>query len=149
MATYIDTSALLRVVERHGDIATVEAALGDQPFTSSLAEIECWASLHRKWLDGELTQDGLDDRLVSAGRALDVLSIVPLDDPVLSNARVVSRRHPLRTLDALHLATAVTAVPLVERRGMTLRFCTADRRQAQAAERELGAANVHLVPPWR
>jgi hypothetical protein len=34
-------------------------------------------------------------------------------------------------------------------RGHPVRFCTADRRQADAAERQFGAEQVDVVPPWR
>jgi predicted nucleic acid-binding protein len=149
LPTYVDTSALLRVVENRGDTSKVEAALGAEPITSSLAELECWTSLHKKWHDGELDSAQRDLLLDAAKRLLETVDLLSLDEEVVNEALTLTRLYPLRTLDGLHLATAAVAGRLVAPRGYTLRFCTADQRQAAAAERHLGAEQVDLVPPWR
>jgi predicted nucleic acid-binding protein len=66
----------------------------------------------------------------SAERVLSGLQVVRLNDRVLRAAGVVGGTS-LRTLDAIHLATAVELGPSVSR------LCTYDRRMAEAAE-ELG-----------
>ena len=58
--------------------------------------------------------------------------IVPATDAVYVLAERLVGRHPLRSLDALQLATALT----VAARGVRLQFWTADRQQAAAARAE-------------
>lgn len=147
--TYVDTSALLRLVEWRGDRSMIDRAMQDAPLSSTLAQLECWSALHRQCHDGEITVERRNERLQRAEQLLRLIDLVPIDEGVVERARDLTRRHPLRTLDGLHLATAVVSGRLLELRGHHVRFCTADRRQAQAAEQELGTARVDLVPPWR
>ena len=149
MPTYLDTSALLRVVEKRGEYSIVDAALRDEPITSSLAELECWASLHKKWLDGEIDATERDVRLEAAKTTLSSMVLLAVDEEVFADAFTLTQTHPLRTLDSLHLATAAVARRHAAPRGVRVRFCTADRRQAEAAERHFGADQVDVVPPWR
>lgn len=149
MPAYLDTSALLRAAEERGDLAAVHSALRDHPITSSLARLECWASVHKRHLDGEIDLRTRDQLLDRCDDLLQNVEVVALNQEVLSAAFSVTAAHPLRTLDGLHLASAMLTQRLVERRGHRIRFCTADRRQAAAAAREFGESNVDLVPPWR
>jgi hypothetical protein len=84
--TYIDTSAVLRLVERRGDYSLAEVALRDSPTTSELATLECWASIHKRWHDGSI---GLkirfctaDSRQATAARGLFGVSEVDLLPPL-------------------------------------------------------------------
>lgn len=149
MPTYIDTSALIRLVESRGDRALIDRAMQDAPLSSTLVHLECWSALHKQCHDGAITVERRDERLRRADELLGTVDLIPVDEDVFDQARDLTRRHPLRTLDGLHLATAVIAANLLGPRGVPVRFCTADRRQAEAAERELGTTSVDLVPPWR
>ena len=149
MPTYLDTSALLRMVENRGDLAKVDAALRGEPLTASLAELECWAAINKKWHDGEITAPQRDELLAVATTLLEAVNLMTTDDEVLTEAFAMTRLHPLRTLDGLHLASAEVANRVLLRRGHAVRFCTADRRQADAAARHFGADQVDFVPPWR
>lgn len=149
MPSYVDSSALLRLVEFRGDRSLVERAMQDAPFSSTLTQLECWSTLHKRCHDRELTEATRDERLQRTDALLGTMDLVPLEEDVINGARELARRHPLRTLDGLHLATAVVAARLLEPRGMGVRFCTADRRQAAAAAVEFGTTQVDLVPPWR
>ena len=149
MPTYLDTSALLRVVENRGDITKVEEGLRGEPLSSTLAELECWAAVHKKWHDGEVTAGQRDELLAAARYLLESVNLMSLDAVIFGEAFAMTRLHPLRTLDGLHLGSAAVAQRELLPRGLTLRFCTADRRQAEAAERHFGAEQVDVVPPWR
>ncbi|MBJ7609372.1 MAG: type II toxin-antitoxin system VapC family toxin [Candidatus Dormibacteraeota bacterium] len=149
MATYVDTSAVLRLVERRGDVSPVESAMAAQPLCSSLGELECWSAIHKKWHDAEVTLVQRDQLLSSVQELLDAVNIMALDDDVLEEARTLCRRYPLRTLDGIHLATASRADSRLAGRSVTLRFCTADRRQAEAARQHFGQDRVDFVPSWR
>ena len=148
MPSYLDTSALLRLVERRGDVSLVEVAMADEPLSSALADLECWSAIHKKWHDKEISEgqrDGLIDRARTLVLAVNLLA---LDDDVVTETRALTQRYALRTLDGIHLATAVRAWEKLTWTG-GLRFCTADRRQAEAARQRLGEGQVDLVPSWR
>jgi predicted nucleic acid-binding protein len=148
--TYVDTSALLRLVERRGDYSLVEAAMRDSPTTSELADLECWASIHKRWHDGELNLAQRDELLQAVRReALAPVILLRIDSDTLNDARSVAARFPIRSLDAIHLATALVADRKLKPLRLQVRFCTADARQADAARGLFGASEVDLVPGWR
>jgi predicted nucleic acid-binding protein len=145
--TYLDTSALMRLVTRAGDVAPVEEALRQQPVTSTLTDLEMLSAVYRRWREG-IESEQERDRLVQvvAQRISPSFTSLPLTESVLQGARRVVEAHPVRSLDAIHLATAAIAARHARRHGARLRFCTADMRQASAAAAVLGATNVTLVP---
>jgi predicted nucleic acid-binding protein len=96
-----------------------------------------------------LTPPQRDRLLHAAQQILDAVDILVLDDDVLAETRVLVRRYPLRTLDAIHLATASQADGRLAKASLPLRFCTADLRQAEAARHHFGVDRVDLVPPLR
>lgn len=108
-------------------------------------------SIHKRWHDGEVTLAERDLLLGDiTSQVLDPCLLLRIEPDVLAEVPAVASRFPLRTLDAVHVATAV----LADRRlrggpGAELRFCTADRRQAVAASGLLGSSRVDLLPPWR
>ena len=145
----MDTSALLRLVELRGDTSLVQAAMADEPLSSVLADLECWSSIHKKWHDAEITEQQRDGLIGRSRTLLLAVNLLALGDEVFTETRALAQRYALRTLDGIHLATAVRAGErLMPVRG-GLRFCTADRRQAEAARHRLGPRQVDLVPPWR
>lgn len=104
---YLDSSALLKLVRDEAHTAALTAWLAERPDTplvsSALAEVEVLRSCRR-----------IDARLLDRGRAvLAVLDVVPLDDGVLGTAGDLPGTG-LRSLDALHLATALVLDPDVE-----------------------------------
>lgn len=131
MNVYVDSSVLLRVVlgERG---AIREWARIDAAVSSEISRVECLRTLDRARL-----RLGLDDEEVSRRRSavlehLDALDLVPLQAAVLTRAADPFPTS-LRTLDALHLASA----DLVRNRYADLSFATHDRELAMAA-RSLG-----------
>ena len=103
---YIDTSALLkRVVSEPQSVAVIDALRahvdrGDLVTSSSLA----WVELARALRRARTVTPHLDPELALA-HAVSGVAELPLDDAVLIAARRVG--HLLRTLDALHLASAL------------------------------------------
>jgi predicted nucleic acid-binding protein len=150
LPTYIDSSALLRLVEQRGDCALVEAAMRDSPITSELADLECWTSVHKRWHDGEITLAMRDELLHAVqNEALAPTVLLRMDSDALNEARAVAGRFPIRTLDAIHVGSAAVADRRLRPLGLHVRFCTADARQADAARGLFGTSEVDLVPPWR
>lgn len=133
MNAYIDSSALLRVVL--GERAPVrEWPRIDTPVSSEIVRIECLRTLDRARLKLGLVDEEVARRRGQLLEHLDSFDMVPLQPSVLARA---AEPFPtsLRTLDALHLATA----ELVRGRYAELRFVTHDHELATAA-RALGFA---------
>jgi predicted nucleic acid-binding protein len=148
--TYLDTSAVMRLVAREGDLTAVELTLQTAPVSSVLIAVELRAAICKRWHDGILTAEERDQLLALVEMSiLPALTLLPLNDSVLSEANGVVAAHPVRTLDALHIATAIIAERRTRRHGATLQVCTADRRQADAAAAIFGGQHVIFVPPWR
>jgi len=130
-ALYLDTSAVLRALLEGGTTPVIEKRIGaaDTLITSRLSLVEASRAFLRLRADGIASEEQLAD----AGRDLDALwarcEIWELTPLVCELAGQVSPSKPLRTLDALHLATYL----LARRRVAGLELLTADERLAEAA----------------
>ncbi len=101
---YVETSALLRVV-LEGDGSLREALAGASLVTSALTFVEAARAVVRARREGRLDDRGRRqaERWLSAfERSCDVLA---LEEEVLRRAREELPAEPVRTLDALHLAS--------------------------------------------
>ena len=103
---YVETSALLRAILEHD--RSLEDLLTDPTrtlVTSALTVLEATRTIARARRDGRLTAVGAREasrRLMGFERSVDVRAI---DEEVLHHARQVFPVEPVRTLDAIHLAT--------------------------------------------
>jgi predicted nucleic acid-binding protein len=106
MIAYIDTSALLRIVLREpGALDDLRSC--DRLVSSELLAVESARTIDRLRLQGVLTGEEAAARLRTVKEWLEAIDLVLLRPPVLSRASE-PMPVPLRTLDALHLATALT-----------------------------------------
>ncbi|HZZ85454.1 MAG TPA: type II toxin-antitoxin system VapC family toxin [Anaeromyxobacteraceae bacterium] len=101
---YLETSALLRAL-LEGDAALRSRLAGASLVTSALTFVEADRAIHRARRDGRL--DAAQSRharraLAALERSCDVLA---LGEEVLRRAREPLPVEPVRTLDALHLAS--------------------------------------------
>lgn len=128
---YVDSSALLKRVILEAESSRVRALLRDRAHArevltaSSLAWVEVWRALRRA---------GTADVEALVRAALSGIAEFPLDEAVLLRARRVGP-DSLRTLDAVHLASAL-AVGADE-------LLTYDERLAAAA----GLAGIEVLAP--
>jgi uncharacterized protein len=128
MRVYVDSSVLLRVALGEPDRLPAWGRI-TQPISSELTRIECLRTIDRARLQGRL-----DDPVVARVRAdvlelIDAFAIVELDAPI--KARAADPFPTLvRTLDALHLASALA----VRTATADLYLATHDRELAVAAE---------------
>jgi predicted nucleic acid-binding protein len=135
---YLDTSALVkRYVSEQGS-AWVEELFASEPVAvSSLAAVELASALARRTREGDLTpadRDSIFSSFLDDTREYVVLAVTQL---MTEDATTMLLTSPptiaLRTLDALHLATARVAFASARRRGLaTGSFVTADRALGQA-----------------
>jgi predicted nucleic acid-binding protein len=128
---YVDSSAFLkRYVDEHDSAVAVELMQSDPVLvTSRLTEIEVRRNLARL-LDGEAWIASRRQFTVD----LDAFALIGLDATTCNEAAGIAERTGCRSLDALHLGSALRA-------GASTTVLTFDIRQAQAA-RSLGLAVV-------
>lgn len=139
MTAYVDTSVLLRIVL--GEPAplrewrSIEVAL-----TSELTRVEALRTIDRARLELRLADDEVAERRALVLGTLDGFHVARLDRTVLDRA---AEPFPtlLRTLDAVHLATALLSRSAHE----DLVFATHDGAQATAA-RSLGFRVIGALP---
>lgn len=104
----------------------------ERGITSVLTRIESYRTLDRLWHNDELTEDDLAAKRAALAKFLPRLEKQAIDEAVIRLA-CASLPVPLRTLDAIHLATAIayrSSQPSDER---PILFATHDRQLARAA----------------
>jgi predicted nucleic acid-binding protein len=109
---YLDTAIIIKILVREADSAWFNRALSGHRFeTSELAITEVTSALFAKERAGQITKV---ERVVAAEKFFDMienesLALHPLDRSVLERASAIQLachpKIPLRTLDALHVAT--------------------------------------------
>lgn len=111
MTLYAESSAVLAWLRDEQRGPTVRQALAgaDRVITSDLTLIECDRALLRLAALGVMTGDELADRqsrLIAAARPWSMMSIAP---PIVDRARRPFPDDAIRSLDAIHLASALVA----------------------------------------
>lgn len=131
MTLYVDSSALLkRYVDEHDSEAAVTLMASDPVLvTSRITEVEVRRNLTRL-LDGV----ALSEARSQFSQDLDAFALVGLDPATCNEALRIAEATLCRSLDALHLASAIRVGPATT-------ILSFDIRQAQAA-RSLGMSVV-------
>ena len=106
MIAYIDTSALLRVVLRETD-ALDDLRTYDGLVSSELIAVESARTIDRLRMQGLLTMEEAVERIAVVNEWLEAVDLVLLRPAVLNRASEPMPM-PIGTLDAIHLATALT-----------------------------------------
>ncbi len=132
---YWDTSALAHLFARQpGWQAVREWVAADEAIvTSWLTEIEYWSALARLQRMGALDERGVAEAVNRMGETMDAAHEIGPTSEVRDKAVGLLRIYPLRTGDAVHLASALEWCG-GEPEGHE--FVTFDRRLAEAARRE-------------
>lgn len=139
---YADSSALVKrhVAERGSPwVANLFTATQEHYIvTSRLSSIEVISALNRRVREGTLDAVSYrtlrDDFLALCRRSY---RLIPITNTLLIHTRDLLERHPLRTYDALHLASALAANEQTIRAGLSaLTFLAADGRLLNAAQAE-------------
>ena len=118
---YADTSALVKLIRREPESGALVTFLTDADIVSSeLVVAELPRAIRRA--GGTLSRERL---LTLSDELLDAVGLLPVDCRVLIAAATLAEP-ALRTLDAIHVATALSATPIDG-------FVTYDERQGAAA----------------
>ena len=129
---YFDTSALIkRYVDEPGRRQVLQLLRRDACVTSAVMPIELRSALRRRVSEGSLHGERVPEILkrVASDRAF--WTLVGVSSEVLAAAETLVATHPLRALDAIHVASAQLFATRIGAPG--LMFVSADARQTTAA----------------
>jgi uncharacterized protein len=132
MWAYFDTSALVkRYINEVGRRQILQLLRRHEFVASALLPVELRSALRRRVTEGTLEAARVPEILkrVSADRAY--WTLVAVGAEVLDAAERLVAVHPLRTLDAIHVASAQVFAAGVSASG--LMFVSADKRQTETA----------------
>lgn len=132
MWAYFDTSALVkRYIDEAGRREVLQLLRRHDCVTSAVLPVELRSALRRRVSEGTLDAERVPEILKRVATDRAYWTLVEVASDVLTAAETLVATHPLRTLDAIHVASAqlfaarVTASELI--------FVSADARQAEAA----------------
>lgn len=99
-AAYVDTSALVKLFKAERETEAFRTALADWPVqaASELIRVEAICTARRL---------GGPDVLQRAGDVLERINLIPISPEIIELA-TAAHTPPLRAMDAIHLATALT-----------------------------------------
>jgi uncharacterized protein len=139
VSLYAESSAVLSWLfgEAEGLLVGEILAAADLVITSDLTLVECDRTIRRAQTAGRVTEAQAADRRGLLVAAAAHWNLLRLDVEVIERARRPFPGEPIRSLDALHLASALVARAAVP--GLALLTLDAAMRQAG---RELGFAVV-------
>lgn len=132
---YLDTSWLVKLYVDEPSAAAVRAIVADDVAiaVSELSYIEFHAALARRGREGSIAGRAAA-RLVSRFRSeWGDRTRIGMSDEVVTRAAALVSAHPLRSLDAIHLASALLVATHAPER---MRFGAADARLLAAARTE-------------
>lgn len=130
---YFDTSVLVKqYVEETGSASARRLFLRFQVVSSALTPVEMMSALARRRASRELPPPHVERALTQIRVERGHWRLIQIDTLVLGRAEALVRDHTLRTLDAIHIASALVYGDAL---GVPLPFVTADERQRDAAAR--------------
>ena len=131
---YCDTSAMAKRYVREPGRPVLMKLLAKQKVVSSvLMPAELHSAFARRVREGTLATVALPRLFTRVAADRDHWTLVAPTREVLMEVEALLESHPLRTLDALHVASALV---FQRRLGAPVVFASADVRQVSAAARE-------------
>jgi predicted nucleic acid-binding protein len=140
---YFDTSALIkRYVTEAGRLEVVKLLGKNACIVSAVLPIEVRSALRRRVTEGTLDEHRVPAILkrFTADRAF--WTVIEVSREVLAAAETLSAAHPLRALDAIHVASAQLFATRIGSSAFS--FVSADTRQITAAV-ALGMTTRHIA----
>jgi predicted nucleic acid-binding protein len=131
---FFDASALVkRYISEPGSAAVGRLLVSGPAAVSRLSEVEIASALARRTRQGHFTRVQRDRTVAALVRDLPALVVVEMTSEITAEARGLLRRLPLRTADAIQLASALY---LQRRLGREVTFVAFDQRLGDAAREE-------------
>ncbi len=143
MWAYFDSSALAkRYLDEVGRREVLRLLRQYEVVTSAVVAVELRSALRRRVAEGTLDVDGLSEILKRVAVEREFWAVMDVSSDVLSAAETLVAAHPIRALDAIHVASAqlfAGHIALPE-----LMFVSADARQSAAAA-AIGMTARHIA----
>lgn len=128
---YFDTSALIkRYFDEPGRREVLQLLRRHQCVTSAVSPVEFRSALRRRATDGSLDRRRIPEILKRFAADREFWALIEVTGDVVQAAEKLVADHPLRTLDALHVASSQLFAVRV---ASALTFVSADTRQAAVA----------------
>ena len=128
---YFDTSALVKRYIREPGSQRLRALLRRyRVLSSAIMPVEVLSAFSRRHAGGDLTAPDFQAIVVQLEKDRTHWDLVEVTAEVLASAEDLVRRTPLRTLDAIHVASVLT---IQRAAGLRFAFVTADVVQRDAA----------------
>ena len=140
--TYFDTSALIkRYVDEPGRREVLTLLRQHDCVTSAVVPVEVRRALRRRVSEGTLDEDQIPAILKRFNADRVFWTLVEISNQVLAAAETLIATHPLRALDAIHVASAQLFATRIPPPAPV--FVSADDRQTTAAA-ALGMTTRHI-----
>ena len=141
MIVYAESSAVLSWLlgEPTGPAVRRSLEAADFVVASDLTLIECDRAFHRARSLGELSPERFEELRGELGRLAAGWVLLRLSDEIVERARQSFPEEPIRSLDALHLASALNTAALIPETALL----THDQRVRRSAL----ALDLSLLPP--
>ncbi|MBX3335904.1 MAG: type II toxin-antitoxin system VapC family toxin [Nitrospira sp.] len=128
---YFDTSVIVkRYVKEAGSLATRRLLKRFQLLSSSIMPVEAMSAFSRRRASGDLTQRDFLAIRSRLRKDQAYWELVEVSETVLLEAEDLVEKTNVRTLDAIHLASAIV---FQSESGLTIAFITGDAKQRDAA----------------
>ena len=130
---YFDTSALVKnYVQEAGSVQVRELLAAYEFLSSAIAPIELHSAVQRRYRLGEITRPNYNAIVSRVKTDRSFWQLVESVPQVFTKAEEVVLNHNVRTLDAIHLASALI---IQQSLNTPIPFISADERQLAAARR--------------
>lgn len=141
---YFDTSALIkRYVKEAGRREVLRLFRRNECVTSVILPVEVRGAFRRRVSEGTLDGKRVSEILNRLAADREFWTLIEVTSGVLTAAETLVAVHPIRTLDAIHVASAQVFANRVG--AAELVFVTADLRQSTAAA-AVGLATRQVTP---
>lgn len=131
---YIDTSTYLKLLlKEKGSDKAKKLVKENSLLSSAVITSECFSAFSRRKQGKEIDEKTFDRLVNRVKKELPYIEIVKVTDDVLKKTEEVALRSTARTLDAIHIASALLFQELT---GIELTFVTSDKKQEEVANHE-------------
>ena len=142
---YFDTSALIKIFvqEKGSETAQLLTQSPFPPATAAIAYAEMYSGFNRRKREGYISTKQYTSLSKQFEEHWATFTRIELIGDVLVLAKTLLERHPLRAMDAIHLASAISLHKGIQE---NLQFAAADNRLLDAALAEhLSPLNIETV----
>lgn len=132
MWAYFDASALVkRYIDEAGRRDVLRFLRRYEVVTSAIVPVELRSALRHRVAEGALDEDHVPEILRRVATDRGFWALIDVSSDVLAAAETLVATHPLRALDAIHVASAQLFAGRIAVPGLV--FVSADARQTAAA----------------